>query len=155
MHLDFDEATIITGVELIDKQHLKYFYIVNHFLEHLDDREKSRSLFTDLNGYVIYHFGTEEELMDKYHYDMTEEHKKQHQYFKETIKELTFSYLNGDDFDEKTKSAIGQMLIDWFVNHIQNVDKRLCEFILHKSRIDQKFVEKLKSMLHLFSANHG
>lgn len=145
-----DAADIMTGVELIDKHHLKYFSIANELLAHLDDNDRKKRLFSDLNAYVVYHFDTEEEFMDKFNYDKTKQHKEQHEFFKSKIKELSYQYLAAGSFSEDAKNKISSLLIDWFVNHIKVVDKLLCNFILEHSKTDQGIVEKLKSKLHDF-----
>lgn len=155
MSLILKNADIITGVELIDKHHLKYFSMVNYLLEHIEDKEKDERLFFELNAYVVYHFDTEEEFMDKFDYDKTLQHKEQHEFFKDKIKELSYLYLVSGILDEESKSKIKHMLIDWFVNHIQVVDKRLCNFILERSQAEPGIIAKLKSKLHDFILKHG
>ena len=150
MSLILNDADIMTGVELIDKHHLKYFSIANDLLAHLDDKDKNERLFNDLNAYAVYHFDTEEEFMDKFNYDKTQQHKEQHEFFKSKIKELSYLYLVSGRLDEDAKNRISSLLIDWFVNHIQVVDKLLCNFILEHSKTDHGIVEKLKSKLHDF-----
>lgn len=145
-----DAADIMTGVELIDKHHLKYFSIANNLLAHLDDKDKKERLFSDLNAYVVYHFDTEEEFMDKFNYDKTQQHKEQHEFFKNKIKELSYLHLVSGSIDDENKDKISSLLIDWFVNHIKVVDKLLCNFILEHSRTDRGIVEKLKSKLNDF-----
>lgn len=150
MSLILNDADLMTGVELIDKHHLKYFSIVNNLLAHLDDKDKKERLFSDLNAYVIYHFDTEEEFMDKFNYDKTQQHKEQHEFFKNKIKELSYLHLVSGSIDDENKDKISSLLIDWFVNHIKVVDKLLCNFILEHSKTDKGIVEKLKSKLHDF-----
>lgn len=155
MSLILNDADIMTGVELIDKHHLKYFSIANNLLARIEDKEKNEHLFKELNAYVVYHFDTEEEFMDKFNYDKTPQHKEQHEFFKNKIKELSYLYLVTGSLDEKAKNKISSALIDWFVNHIQVVDRRLCNFILEHSRTDTGIVEKLRYKLHDFIFKHG
>ena len=150
MSLILEDADIMTGVELIDKHHLKYFNIANELLAHLGDNDRKKRLFSDLNAYVVYHFDTEEEFMDKFNYDNTQQHKEQHEFFKSKIKDLSYQYLAAGSFNEDAINKISSLLIDWFVNHIKVVDKLLCNFILEHSKTDQGIVEKLKSKLHDF-----
>jgi len=155
MYTKLNKASIRTGVELIDKQHFKYFSIVNNMLDNLGDKEQNKTLFKDLNNYVIYHFKTEEDFMNKYNYDKTVQHIRQHDYFRDKVKELTRLYSKTSDFDVNAKMKISCLLIDWFVKHIQTVDKHLCEFILTQSKMDSGIMAKLKSLLNRFTAKHG
>ncbi|MFA6101442.1 MAG: hemerythrin family protein [Victivallaceae bacterium] len=153
--MKLNKASIRTGVDLIDKQHFKYFSIVNAVMDGLGDKEQNKTLFKDLNNYVIYHFKTEEDFMNKYNYDKMDVHVKQHDYFRDKIKELTKQYSKTSDFDVNVKMKISCLLIDWFVKHIQTVDKHLCEFILTQSAMDSGIMAKLKSLLNRFTAKHG
>ena len=71
------------------------------------------------------------------------------------VKELTRLYSKTSDFDVNVKMKISCLLIDWFVKHIQTVDKHLCEFILTQSKMDSGIMAKLKSLLNRFTAKHG
>ena len=106
MSLILEDADIMTGVELIDKHHLKYFNIANELLAHLDDNDRKKRLFSDLNAYVVYHFDTEEEFMDKFNYDNTQQHKEQHEFFKSKIKDLSYQYLAAGSFNEDAINKI-------------------------------------------------
>ena len=93
--------------------------------------------------------------MKKYNYDKMAQHMAQHDYFRDKIKELTRLYSKTSDFDVNVKMKISYLLIDWFVKHIQTVDKRLCEFILTQSAMDSGIMAKLKFLLNRFTAKHG
>lgn len=155
MDIKLNKASIRTGVDLIDRQHFKYFSIVNSIMGSLCDKDLKKTLFKDLNNYVIYHFKTEEDFMNKYDYDKTAQHVTQHDYFRDKIKELTRVCSKNCDFDISVKMKISALLIDWFVKHIQTTDKRLCEFILSKSTLDSRIMDRLKSLLKRFTAKHG
>ncbi len=155
MNTKLNKASVRTGVDLIDKQHFKYFSIVNNMMEKLGDKEQYKTLFKELNNYVTYHFKTEEDFMNKYNYDKTALHVRQHDYFRDKIKELTRIYSKTSDFDVNAKMKISCLLIDWLVQHIQTVDKNLCEFIIAKSANDSSILKVLKSLLNRFTAKHG
>ncbi|MFA7229857.1 MAG: hemerythrin family protein [Victivallaceae bacterium] len=155
MSLQLNKASIRTGVVLIDKQHFKYFDIVSSLMDSLSNQVPAGKLFQDLNDYVIYHLSTEEGLMEKYGYEKMAAHVKQHDFFREKIKEYSALCARVRDIDVNMKMKISNLLIDWFVNHIQTVDRKLCDFILANSKHDSGIVEKLKSLLNIFTAKHG
>lgn len=155
MNLQLNKASIRTGVVLIDKQHFKYFDLVSSLMDNLSNHATTRKLFKALNDYAVYHFSTEEELMEEYGYDKMAAHIKQHDFFREKIKEHTALCARVRDIDINEKMKISNLLIDWFVNHIQTVDHKLCEFILTHSKHDSGIVEKLKSLLNIFTVKHG
>jgi hemerythrin-like metal-binding protein len=152
--LKLDRASIKTGVELVDSQHYKYFDILSVLLDKLGTEDHSE-LFNELVDYVVYHFSTEEELMDKYKYERTRQHKKEHEYFKNKIWEFSRLYGNNNrPVDATAKLEISGLLLDWFVNHIQTVDKRLCKFTLEHTKTNSGMSKMLDSLLNLFKSKY-
>ena len=149
-----DKASIRTGVELVDQQHLKYFDLLISFLNRMAQKEDHSNLFSDFVDYVVYHFSTEEELMEKYHYDQTLQHKKQHAYFKDKVWEFGQVYANKEEMDVNKKMEISNFLFDWFVHHIRTVDKRLCNFILTQAKENASVSGMLNRLLHVFNSKH-
>jgi hemerythrin-like metal-binding protein len=148
--LNLEKSSVRTGVELIDVEHFKYFDILSSFLDKLDSNERPK-LFEELVNYVIYHFSHEEELMEKYDYDYIAAHKQQHKYFKNQIWEISHKFAKGDSpIDINAKMQINNILFDWFVKHIQTVDKRLCQFILEKQKSCPSITKLLDNFMRLF-----
>ena len=73
-----------TGILEIDKQHQELFKHIDRLLEackHGAGRDKVQEVVKFLEGYVVFHFGSEEKLMDQYNYPQTKEHKQAHAWF--------------------------------------------------------------------------
>jgi len=132
--LEWGEA-LITGVPEIDEQHMILVHTLNEAAERLG-RECSADILgqitQDLLGYALYHFDTEEELMQQSGYSeqdaaMQALHLEQHRNFSSKVVAIRENLKAGiliapDDL-------IG-FLNQWLVDHIMNTDKKLAAFLL-------------------------
>ena len=73
-----------------------------------------------------FHFKDEEEFMIKHKFPEYEQHKKEHDKFREGINKIKFAYEKGTD---KMEHELFGLLKDWWQNHIHNWDKKFIEFI--------------------------
>jgi hemerythrin-like metal-binding protein len=126
--------TLLTGVAEIDRQHR---ILVDTLIE---ARTKltgvpADTLFEqitrDLLAYAIYHFNTEEQLMQQYGYAAAapaeaEFHLAEHRRFSQEVVALRTEARLGKT---GAKAALLSFLEGWLVNHIMTVDKRLGQFI--------------------------
>jgi len=126
-----------TGVAEIDEQHMILVHTLNEAGVRLvkdASLESLEQITQDLLSYALYHFETEEELMQKYGYadgppEEAARHLEQHRAFsakvvavREGLKAGTL--ISPDDL-------LG-FLNNWLVNHILNTDKKLGAFIVAK-----------------------
>ncbi len=123
-----------TGIELIDNQHKEMFRQVKIFLDAVQQKKSDDEVFKlvkFLESYIIDHFKTEEEYMEKYDYSGTPYHKKEHQIFSETVTNLVKKVeTEGPRIDviiEATRTSGS-----WLINHIQKVDKAMAKFLKSK-----------------------
>jgi len=126
-------ANLQTGIEKIDNQHRKLISWAN-FLT-FDDADTTAHKVTEtldnLQSYVVYHFRTEEEAMDRYDYGKLEKHKKQHTRLMNEVAEL-FSRAKGKDTDQGTLAELQYMLTDWIQHHIIEWDQPFAAFLKGK-----------------------
>jgi len=79
-----DEYSV--NIAEIDKQHKKLFelaervYTMANLDDDYDDYDEIMDVLKELKDYTVYHFGYEEQLMDKYGYERTEAHKIEHHF---------------------------------------------------------------------------
>lgn len=113
------------GYEVIDTQHQHLFKIAdklyNLVKEDYDDVDVE-GLIVECAEYVIFHFNTEEKLMQEINYIAMIEHKTRHQMFNSYISTLIGELTNGNKID---LSSLYSYVADWLVNHIISEDKRL------------------------------
>ena len=126
-----------TGVAEIDEQHMILVHTLNEAGETLR-KDASMAVFEritqDLLSYALYHFDTEEGLMQEYAYneqsrEEATQHQEQHRAFSSKVLAVRDSLKAG------VKIPPGEILAflnEWLVNHIQNTDKLLAKFIIAK-----------------------
>jgi hemerythrin len=127
-----------TGVEEIDEQHMILVHTLNEASEKLardSDIETLEQITQDLLSYALYHFETEEELMQEYGYNETEteteaqEHLLQHRSFSAKVVAVREGISSGTPIEP---ADLLEFLNNWLVNHILKTDMKLGAFI--KSR---------------------
>ena len=87
-------------VKEIDSQHKRIFQIINKLHEGIQKKGLKniiKEILDELLDYSIYHFETEERYFDMYNYELTDEHKKEHESFKKKINEKS-NYNGRIDF---------------------------------------------------------
>ncbi|WP_371323681.1 bacteriohemerythrin [Dechloromonas sp. ZY10] len=132
--LEWGEA-LMTGVPEIDEQHMILVHTLNEAAERLG-RECSAEILgqitQDLLGYALYHFDTEEELMQQSGYSeqdaaMQALHLEQHRNFSAKVVSIRENLKAGVLI---TPDDLIAFLNQWLVDHIMNTDKKLAAFLL-------------------------
>lgn len=126
-----------TGVPDIDEQHMILVHTLNEASEKLArdaSAEVLGQITQDLLSYALYHFETEEELMQTLGYreasaEESAQHLEQHRAFSSKVVGIRENLKAGILITPK--ELIG-FLNDWLVSHIQHTDKKLAAFILGK-----------------------
>jgi len=126
-----------TGVEEIDEQHRILVNTINEAgvtLSENSNIDVLEQITNDLLSYALYHFETEEELMQEYGYgeESTEDadaHLAQHRNFSATVVEVKDGLRGGKPI---SKDDLLSFLQNWLANHILNTDKKLGTFINNK-----------------------
>jgi hemerythrin len=123
-----------TGVQEIDEQHRILVNTINEAgvtLSENSNMEVLEQITNDLLSYALYHFETEEELMQEYEYTQTDadEHLAQHRSFSATVVDVKDGIRGGKPI---SKEDLLSFLQNWLANHILNTDKKFGAFILEK-----------------------
>ncbi len=120
---------LAVGVEPIDEQHKELIRRIDNFYKSVqkDDREKVLEMLAFMSDYVTTHFREEEALQRKYNYPEYAAHCQLHLTFEKDVHQLEEDIKK--NFTVATKSLVGMTLMNWFMLHIQRVDKKLGEFI--------------------------
>jgi hemerythrin len=128
---------LVTGVAKIDEQHRILVNSINDANTRLainSSAEILEQLSRDLLSYALYHFETEEELMQEFNYaethaDDAEIHLRQHREFSSKVVEVREGIKTGNLI---SREDLLTFLNGWLINHILKTDKRLTAFILAK-----------------------
>jgi len=128
------DKNYVTGIDEIDEQHRILVNTLNEAQLKLRDdtsRETLESITKDLLSYALYHFETEEEMMQEHDYKAYSEeeyttHMQQHRNFSAKVVAIRDSIKAGKPVD---KDELIDFLTKWLVNHINNTDKKLAHFL--------------------------
>ena len=123
-----------TGVPEIDEQHMILVHTLNEASVRLANDASLESLeriTQDLLSYALYHFETEEQLMQTYGYPEgsgadVAQHLEQHRAFSAKVVQVREGIKQGTPV--APEDLLG-FLNGWLVNHILNTDKKLGAFI--------------------------
>jgi hemerythrin len=122
------------GVPLIDEQHKGLIARIGDLSRAVQEYQGTGEVTTTLNflvDYTDYHFTTEEKHMQAHEYPALAFHKGQHEEFRRTL-----ANLEGDFQEEGSSQALATsiktFLFDWFVTHIERVDKGFGRFLARK-----------------------
>jgi hemerythrin-like metal-binding protein len=120
------------GMEMCDKHHENFIYIINDLYDALlkgVTRNIVDNFLERIHNFTISHFNAEEDLMLRYKYPDLLEHIVLHKKFVEKIQELK---------DKNKNESIGRelitVLVSWLVDHISIEDKKYADFILKKEK---------------------
>lgn len=125
---------LATNIQIIDEQHKKLLsigaqlYNLLKTVNYNDQYDEIMDLLHELKDYTIYHFKTEEDLLEEY--GGFRLHKAQHDSFVDKIEETLAM-----DVDENQKIITNEMLVfiaDWTINHIMKTDKLYIDFMQTK-----------------------
>jgi hemerythrin len=130
MRIDWNE-TLIVGMAQIDLQHQELFARINRLMECAEDGklEETRQTINFLQDYVIFHFGDEEQAMASHGYPQATMHKNQHQEFREQFAALKEKLARGDR-DASVVAQTKAWLVDWWIDHINIVDREMAAFLI-------------------------
>jgi len=120
-----------TGIQLIDSQHKELFSLTNELFHACMDREVTlQGVFKETMGkmvdYVRFHFGAEQELLQRVKYPDFPEHKKQHESLVRDILEAVKEYNDGKKL---VPNQFVRKLRDWILSHIAHYDKLYAAYI--------------------------
>lgn len=126
----FDKS-LETGNGAIDAQHRQLIDATNKLLTACSvgkGRSEIENTLIFLNDYIIKHFGDEEKLQLKYGYPDYAVHKKLHEEFKKTVRDIAAEYER-DGTSIQLVSRVNSAVGGWLITHIKTIDKKLAEYI--------------------------
>ncbi|NOS36400.1 MAG: bacteriohemerythrin [Deltaproteobacteria bacterium] len=133
MSLQWTKALSV-GISEIDDQHKELFGKINKMLNIIvesSEIDETGKVIDFLDEYVVSHFATEEGLMKRFDYPDLEYHLQQHGEFTREF------YLFRERCRKEGPSRflaiqIEEMMVEWWTNHINKVDKVLGSFLMDK-----------------------
>jgi hemerythrin len=125
---------LATGTTEIDHQHRELFKQIDSLMSAWKNgkgKAEAEKIIQFLSDYVAFHFGTEEQYMDKFKYSSARNHKSQHAVFVKAFGRLKERYFQAGVNDALIADT-NELIVDWFVNHIKYSDKALGLFLKMK-----------------------
>jgi len=123
----WDEATMGTGVPELDAQHKKLFEKFNEFSEAIAGKksmEAAGDILDFLQFYVTWHFGQEEDCMNKYKCPVADQNKKAHAEFLKRVDRFYTEWQIGNMTSKLAAKAYSE-LEQWLVKHVARTDTQL------------------------------
>ncbi|MDZ4202221.1 MAG: bacteriohemerythrin [Gallionella sp.] len=128
---------LVTGVAEIDEQHRILVNSINEANVRLTSGANAEILdqiTRDLLSYALYHFETEEGLMQEFNYaeakaEESDAHMQQHRAFSSKVVAVRNGIKEGKLI---SREDLLSFLNGWLINHIQNTDQKLAAHILQK-----------------------
>lgn len=117
------------NVRVLDEQHKKFFDILGNLHDsrgRVSDTPFLGARVWELAMYAVVHFDTEELMMSEYSFPGYEEHRKEHEAFKEKV-----AIFKKDLEMGQTALALDMItfLTGWLEHHILNVDQQYSLFL--------------------------
>lgn len=121
------DAKFSINIDEIDAQHRQLFNLINRLNEAIAMGEAQQVLIRvvdKLVAYIYYQFDAEENFMRQNHYPepLFLDHQLKHQAF---VKKIAKKQLQCAIEPKKFSAELLDFLIDWFTDHILNVDKQM------------------------------
>lgn len=120
---------------MIDSQHKEFIRRINNLLEACSlgkGRDEIFSAAQFLTEYTDKHFGDEEKLQKQYAYPDRVNHKKMHEGFKKTVKEIN-ERLEKEGSSVALVGKINSDVAGWLINHIKKQDVKVAKHIEENS----------------------
>jgi hemerythrin len=126
------------GVDEIDSQHRELFSRINDLVDaikHARCKYTIGGTIKFLEDYAVTHFREEERCMLEHHYEGYRQQKAQHELFLRSLsdlkKMLEAPKVEGSFYELSV--ITNQVVVDWILDHIIKVDKRLGRFLREKN----------------------
>lgn len=130
-HIAWDEKYSV-NIQVIDEQHKKIIEVLGKLFDEMGkkkSREVLKAILDQMIWYAGEHFATEEIFMKQYRFPGFEEHKKEHEAFKEKVAGFQRDFVAGK---EALSMNMVQFLTDWLDHHILEIDKQYGPFLNEK-----------------------
>lgn len=152
MKLKWDELRFSTGISEVDDQHKALFKGINDFMEEVNKgggsnnrttRQGMVKMLNFLGDYVVEHFKSEEEYMERYSSPLKEKNKAEHEKFVRKFLAIK-AHVEEKGLNRGQIIKLEGFLCGWLINHIEKVDKSLYdvrpveEYAVHPQEKEKK-----------------
>jgi hemerythrin len=121
-------------VPLIDDQHKQLIAIANGLIKAMHRGLNSRvinNVIRRLREYTVFHFSSEEKLMEEVCYPKRGEHANEHRRLKEQVKQYQQKIYYKEN---PNPDAVTDFIKTWLLKHILESDRKLANFIHEQAK---------------------
>lgn len=136
----WNDKTMSIGLDLLDNQHKELLQIINKLSCSIDNNTQGNDILIIVDELIQYaenHFSTEEALFDKFKYEESDSHKKEHFLFVNNFTELRDKIRNDNLYVNSSAVAISEeifnYMLNWFLNHVTGSDKKYVDLFKKNS----------------------
>lgn len=133
--MDAWTESLSVGIDIIDRQHKELLRFTSKLIAAIRNGEGDQTItetLTFLEGYIEEHFGIEEKMMLLHQYPAKDEHFALHTVFRNNFVQIRQEAVSGAS-DSAFQVKIKNQLVDWLVQHISSVDRRLAQYLRDKN----------------------
>lgn len=122
----------LTGISIVDEQHKELFDIINATSEllslpsHTDKYDEIVHILDKLYNYTVFHFNTEQDIMNTIKYPKMFSHKVEHDDFISKIAQVDLQAI--DENQDAYLLEIIDFAVDWIGSHIVSRDFEIVEY---------------------------
>lgn len=140
-----------TGVEVVDDQHKELVNLTNQLYQAcLAGNESADTVFKRamhrMVEYVRFHFGFEQNLLERANFPMFREHKQEHDKLIRQILDAVKNYEEGKKF---VPNQFVRTLKDWVFSHIAVSDKVYAAYIATQRKMGLLSDQQIKDMMQI------
>lgn len=120
------------NIKQFDNQHKKIVNLINELhtaMLHAKGKEVLGKILNDLSDYTVFHFSSEEKIMQEYNYPGYVMHKAEHDKLTKQVAELVENYKSGKQL---ISQEVMNFLKKWLVEHIAGSDKKYSTYLNNK-----------------------
>ncbi|MDO8991377.1 MAG: bacteriohemerythrin [Sideroxyarcus sp.] len=129
------------GIEVIDQQHRQIMDYVNQLEDALGNGKPQKvvsKLIATLVDYTIFHFGFEEDLLEKAGYPYLKPHQKSHATFAKRIADFRDRYDAGEDVSKDVDALLSM----WAFDHLKHDDSDYVGVVVEFLRQNPNYFSK-------------
>lgn len=116
-----------TGIQIVDSQHRSLVDRLNQFFEaciQKRGKDELMNMIRFLENYVVFHFKTEEDIMQRNKFSGYLSHKAMHDEFIKEFVKIKGRFENEGATLELVSNTT-KFLTNWLIEHISKIDKQL------------------------------
>jgi len=122
---ELSDEDLCLGIESIDHEHQRILTLLQRLdaSDPVSNPHVIREILADLKDYTVSHFRHEESIFKSSDYPDVELHVAEHRSMAEKVE------LLAEDLDLVHPANLAQLLEDWIVNHIQQLDRGYVQYL--------------------------